>query len=72
MNSLKNLYVRAGVVTTGVLLSPLAFADAGTDAIAALEITAGTYISAAFSLAILIAVGFFGIRMMKKAARAAS
>lgn len=70
--NLKKMLSRAGVATTGALVSVSAFADEGTDAIAALEVTAGTYISAAFSLAIIVAVGFWGIRMMKKAARAAS
>lgn len=67
----KNLLARAGVVATSMVLSAAAYADAGTDAIADLEITAGTYITAAFSLAVITVVGFFGIRMFKKAARVA-
>ena len=67
----KNLLARAGVVATTMALSAAAYADAGTDAILALETTADVYIAAAFSLAVITVVGFFGIRMFKKAARVA-
>lgn len=69
---LKNLLARAGVATSGLVLAGAAHADAGTDAIDALIPTANEYIAAAFGLAIVVAVGFWGIRMMRKAARAAS
>jgi len=42
-------------------------ADDGAAAITALGTTATTYISAAFAVAIIVAGGFWGIKMMKKA-----
>lgn len=57
-------------LTAGLLslaVSAAAFADEGTDAITALETTATTYISAAFGVAVIVAGGFWGIKMMKKA-----
>ncbi|NVD97948.1 major coat protein [Massilia sp. BJB1822] len=49
--------------------SGAAFADTdpGVAAITALSATAQTYITAAFGVAVLVAGGFWGIRMMKKA-----
>lgn len=69
--NLKTLGARAAVAVTGMAVAALAHADEGTDAIAALEVTAASYISAAFGVAILVAGGFWGIRMMKKAFGAA-
>lgn len=68
---MKNLLARAGVATTGLVLAAAAHADEGTDAITALKVTGGDYITAAFGLTVLIVTGFFGIRMFKKAARVA-
>jgi hypothetical protein len=42
-------------------------ADPGVDAITALSAQATTYITAAFAVAVLVAGGFWGIKMMKKA-----
>lgn len=52
-----------------VLVSGAAFAagDPGVDAITGLSATAQTYITAAFGVAVLVAGGFWGISMMKKA-----
>lgn len=41
--------------------------DAGVTAINGLAATATTYITAAFAVAVLVAGGFWGIKMMKKA-----
>ncbi|PMQ16340.1 hypothetical protein JaAD80_10800 [Janthinobacterium sp. AD80] len=41
--------------------------DPGVDAITALSTQAQTYITAAFAVAVLVAGGFWGIKMMKKA-----
>ena len=41
--------------------------DPGVAAITALSTTAQTYITAAFGVAVLVAGGFWGISMMKKA-----
>lgn len=45
--------------------------DAGVTAINALSARATTYIAAAFAVAVLVAGGFWGIRMMKKSFGAA-
>lgn len=45
--------------------------DQGVEAINALSTKAGSYIAAAFTVAVLVAGGFWGIRMMKKAFSAA-
>lgn len=52
-----------------VLVSGAAMAadDPGVAAITALSATATTYITAAFGVAVLVAGGFWGISMMKKA-----
>lgn len=58
---------RGLVLVSGLGASAFALADAGTDAITALSATATTYITAAFGVAVLVAGGFWGIKMMKKA-----
>lgn len=63
--------VRAAVIT-GVMAAIAApgasfAADPGVDAITALSAQATTYITAAFAVAVLVAGGFWGIKMMKKA-----
>lgn len=59
---------RAVVGVTTLALSASAFAaDEGVDAITALSAKASLYISAAFAVAVLVAGGFWGIKMMKKA-----
>jgi hypothetical protein len=77
---LQNIKARAArasaVVVSGVLLAPAAFAqataaDPGVTAITDLSSKATTYITAAFSVAVLVAGGFWGIKMMKKAFGAA-
>lgn len=68
----QKLLARAGVIATSMALSTAAYADAGTDAILGLETTADLYIAAAFSLAVVTVVGFFGIRLFKKVARVAA
>lgn len=45
--------------------------DAGIDAINGLSTKASSYIAAAFTVAVLVAGGFWGIRMMKKSFGAA-
>jgi hypothetical protein len=59
----------AAVLAASLAVSASAFAagDPGVDAITALSSTAQTYITAAFGVAVLVAGGFWGIRMMKKA-----
>lgn len=60
------------VVALFMVVSASAFAaDDGVAAITALSATAGTYISAAFGVAVIVAGGFWGIGMMKKAFSAA-
>lgn len=75
LQTIKARAVRASAfVVTGVLLAPAAFADTpdpGVDAITALSTKATSYITAAFAVAVLVAGGFWGIRMMKKAFGAA-
>lgn len=65
----------SAVVVTGALLAPAAFAQTATDpgvqAINDLSGKATSYITAAFAVAVLVAGGFWGIRMMKKAFGAA-
>lgn len=65
---MKKNYIRSVVVLSALAASGAAFADdAGVTAINGLAATATSYIQAAFSVAVLIAGGFWGIRMMKKA-----
>jgi Phage major coat protein, Gp8 len=64
------------LAVVAVLAAPAAFAqtatpDAGVTAINDLSSKATTYISAAFAVAVLVAGGFWGIRMMKKSFGAA-
>lgn len=76
---LQNIKARAArasaVVVTGVLMAPMAFAqtaaDPGVTAITDLQSKATTYITAAFGVAVLVAGGFWGIKMMKKSFGAA-
>lgn len=77
---LQNIKTRArraaAVATVAVLTAPAAFAqttgtDAGIDAINELGTKATSYIGAAFTVAVLVAGGFWGIRMMKKSFGAA-
>jgi hypothetical protein len=60
---------KVAVAVTGMVLTGLAMAqtaDPGVDAITDLSGKATTYITAAFGVAVLIAGGFWGIKMMKK------
>ena len=54
-----------GMVMTGVVMAQTA--DPGIAAIGELETKATSYITAAFAVAVLVAGGFWGIAMMKKA-----
>ncbi|PUA19018.1 major coat protein [Glaciimonas sp. PCH181] len=70
-DSVKGGVAKVGAAGAGTLaLTGIAHAD-GTDpgvaAITALSSTATTYIAAAFAVAVLVAGGFWGISMMKKA-----
>lgn len=63
-----NKNIQRGLALVGALVvSGVAAADEGTDAIAKLSGEATTYISAAFAVAVVVAGGFWGIKMMKKA-----
>lgn len=64
-----NANFKRGLVAVGVAAagSAMAAGDPGVDAITALSATAQTYITAAFAVAVLVAGGFWGLRMMKKA-----
>lgn len=65
-----NANIKKGLVAVGALVvagSALAADDAGVTAINGLAAQATTYISAAFAVAVLVAGGFWGIKMMKKA-----
>ena len=67
---------KAAVATLLALASAGAFAqtgatDIGVDAINELSAKAASYIAAAFTVAVLVAGGFWGIRMMKKSFSAA-
>lgn len=69
---MKKITAVRAVVVTGVMAAIAApgvsFAvDPGVDAITALSAQATTYITAAFAVAVLVAGGFWGIKMMKKA-----
>ena len=64
-----NKNIQKGLVAVGALVvaaSASATGDPGVDAITALSGTATTYITAAFGVAVLVAGGFWGIKMMKK------
>lgn len=64
-----NKSIMRGLVAVGaVAASAVASAqDEGVAAITALSGTATSYISAAFAVAVVVAGGFWGIKMMKKA-----
>lgn len=64
-----NKNIQRGLAFVGVLaVSGSAMADdPGIAAITALSGTATSYITAAFAVAVLVAGGFWGIGMMKKA-----
>jgi hypothetical protein len=65
-----NKNIQRGLMAVGVLVaagSAVAADDPGITAINALSGTATSYITAAFAVAVLVAGGFWGIRMMKKA-----
>ncbi|MGO4378015.1 major coat protein [Pseudoduganella sp. RAF53_2] len=65
---MKNIFKKGLVAGGAVVASASAFAaDPGIDAITALSGTAQEYITAAFGVAVLVAGGFWGIKMMKKA-----
>lgn len=64
-----NKNIQRGLIAAGALVaSGAALADdPGVAAITALSTTAQTYITASFGVAVLVAGGFWGIKMMKKA-----
>jgi len=68
-----NKHIQRGVaavgalVASGVTMAQTTGGDPGVEAITALSSTAQTYITAAFGVAVLVAGGFWGIKMMKKA-----
>jgi hypothetical protein len=64
-----NANVKKGLIAVSAMaLSSAAWADdPGVTAINALSAQATTYITAAFAVAVLVAGGFWGIKMMKKA-----
>lgn len=59
------------LVTTGHAMAQATGGDQGVQAITDLGTKATTYIAAAFTVAILVSAGFWGIRMMKKSFGAA-
>lgn len=59
------------LVTAGHAMAQTTAADPGIEAINGLSTKATSYITAAFAVAVLVAGGFWGIRMMKKAFGAA-
>lgn len=63
----KNIARAAAAVSLAAVSVSSFAADQGTDAISALGAQATTYITAAFTVAVLVAGGFWGIKMMKKA-----
>lgn len=69
-----NKSIQRGLALVGVMVlsgAALAADDPGVTAINALSGTATTYITAAFGVAVLVAGGFWGIKMMKKSFGAA-
>ncbi|QKY01414.1 hypothetical protein G3257_03475 [Janthinobacterium lividum] len=66
---MKVITKQALVAVSAVAATGAAFAagDPGVEAITALSAQAQTYITAAFAVAVLVAGGFWGIKMMKKA-----
>lgn len=73
----KNIAKRAAgvatltLVTAGHAMAQATGGDQGVEAINGLAEKATLYISAAFTVAVLVAAGFWGIRMMKKSFGAA-
>lgn len=65
--NIKKLSAAAAAVLAVLASGAAMAADPGVDAITALSTTAQTYITAAFGVAVLVAGGFWGISMMKKA-----
>lgn len=63
-NIIRGLAMVGAVSVAGVASAQ---SDAGAAAITALGTTATTYITAAFAVAVIVAGGFWGIKMMKKA-----
>lgn len=67
---MKKMIQKTVVASSALVVSGFALAadtDPGIAAINALNSTASTYITAAFGVAVLVAGGFWGITMMKKA-----
>ncbi|WP_146012350.1 major coat protein [Janthinobacterium sp. AD80] len=66
---MKAIVQKATAAASAMAATGAAFAagDPGVDAITALSTQAQTYITAAFAVAVLVAGGFWGIKMMKKA-----
>ena len=66
---MKVITKQALVAASAMAAAGAAFAagDPGVEAITALSAQAQTYITAAFAVAVLVAGGFWGIKMMKKA-----
>ena len=65
-----NKNIQRGLALVGAVVvsnAALAADDPGIAAIGALSGTATSYITAAFAVAVLVAGGFWGIKMMKKA-----
>ena len=64
-----NKNIVRGLVVVGALFASAAASadDAGVAAITALGTQATSYITAAFAVAVIVAGGFWGIKMMKKA-----
>jgi hypothetical protein len=62
-----NRHVILGAVLSAPFLAQAQVADIGVTAIEGLSDKATTYITAAFGVAVLVAGGFWGIKMMKKA-----
>jgi hypothetical protein len=63
-NIIRGLALVGAVVSAG---AASAAGDEGVAAITALSGTATSYITAAFAVAVVVAGGFWGIKMMKKA-----
>ena len=67
MNIKKLAPAAVAVLAATSSCAAMAADDPGVAAITALSATATTYITAAFGVAVLVAGGFWGISMMKKA-----
>ncbi|WGG50325.1 major coat protein [Rugamonas sp. DEMB1] len=65
--NIKKCLVTIGAIAASATSFVQAAGDPGVDAITALSAQATTYITAAFAVAVLVAGGFWGIKMMKKA-----